>query len=110
LFAERVAPTGKVIGVDRSPELISYAARHRGEWEHLVEFTLAAFSAAVPFADNAFDAVFFPGTNRLCAATRQKGAHPQERVSSGYRSPPQKPRARMVAPLFRARRFAYVEP
>ncbi len=58
LFAERVAPTGKVIGADRSPEFISYAARHRGEWGHLVEFALADFSA-VPFADNAFDALFF---------------------------------------------------
>jgi ubiquinone/menaquinone biosynthesis C-methylase UbiE len=58
LLAERVASTGKVIGADRSPEFISYAARHRGEWEHLVEFILADFSA-VPFADNAFDAVFF---------------------------------------------------
>ncbi len=59
MFADKVGPSGKVIGLDFSPELIGHALaeRERRSDDHVVEFVLGDFYAA-PFKDQAFDAVF----------------------------------------------------
>jgi ubiquinone/menaquinone biosynthesis C-methylase UbiE len=59
LFAEKVHPTGSVIGLDFSPELIDYAVSGLAHNPHRnsIHFLLGNFFK-LPFRDRAFDAVF----------------------------------------------------
>lgn len=59
LFAAQVAPGGRVIGADHSPQLLDYAASHAAghTLEGRVEF-VAGDLRALPFPNSTFDAVF----------------------------------------------------
>ena len=59
LFAEKVKPNGRVIGVDFSPWLIDYAVNSLREepLKDIIEFQLAD-AHAIPFEDNRFDTLF----------------------------------------------------
>jgi SAM-dependent methyltransferase len=59
MFAEKVAPTGKIVGLDFSPELIDYAVSQvAGEsLGDAIHFVLGNF-LKIPFRDRTFDSVF----------------------------------------------------
>lgn len=59
MFAKKVAPTGEVIGLDFSPELIDYAVSRLADesLRDVVHFVLGNF-CKIPFRDRSFDAVF----------------------------------------------------
>jgi ubiquinone/menaquinone biosynthesis C-methylase UbiE len=60
MFAEKVAPDGKVVGADFDETLVEYA-KNRPEnkrYDDVVEFCVAD-SYKTPFPDNTFDLVFF---------------------------------------------------
>ena len=60
LFAEKVKPDGRIMGVDFSAELLAYAEEQRQHdpLKDLVSFRQADFSA-IPVDDNSVDLVFF---------------------------------------------------
>ena len=59
MFAEQVAPSGQVVGLDISTPLIDHALSRRAEDARgdLIHFALGDFST-VPFRDDTFDAAF----------------------------------------------------
>lgn len=59
LFAERVHPSGRVVGLDFSPELLGYARTTLKEdpLEEVIDLVLGEFGR-LPFASGTFDAVF----------------------------------------------------
>jgi ubiquinone/menaquinone biosynthesis C-methylase UbiE len=59
MFAEKVAPTGCVVGLDFSPELIDYAVSRLADnpLRDVTHFVLGNF-LKLPFRDRVFDAVF----------------------------------------------------
>ena len=78
LFADKVKPNGRVIGVDFSPELIEYAVSILGvePLKGIIQFQLADV-CAIPFEDNSFDTLlcgncFSYLTNRLEILEEQK--------------------------------------
>ncbi|MFQ5936119.1 MAG: methyltransferase domain-containing protein [Acidiferrobacterales bacterium] len=62
LFAEKVKPDGRIIGVDISVELLAYAEKQRqhNPLKDLMSFRQADFSA-IPLDDDRVDFVFFGG-------------------------------------------------
>jgi ubiquinone/menaquinone biosynthesis C-methylase UbiE len=56
VFAERVAPTGSVDGIDAAAEMINRARRHTRKRGVPTTFQVA-FAQDLPFADDTFDAV-----------------------------------------------------
>jgi len=60
LIAEKVWPTGRVVGVDLSAELIRYACQRRNESRYgdIMEFHEGSFYE-LPFPGNSFSAIFF---------------------------------------------------
>jgi len=56
VFAQRVAPSGSVDGIDPSPEMISRAAARARKHGVQASFQVA-YAQQLPFADDAFDAV-----------------------------------------------------
>lgn len=60
LIAEKVWPTGRVVGLDLSAQLIRYARRRQTEsrYRDIMEFHEGSFYD-LPFPDNSFSAVFF---------------------------------------------------
>jgi ubiquinone/menaquinone biosynthesis C-methylase UbiE len=56
VFAERVAPTGSVAGVDPSPEMINRATAQARKYGVTVSFQVA-YAQQLPFGESTFDAV-----------------------------------------------------
>jgi ubiquinone/menaquinone biosynthesis C-methylase UbiE len=56
VFAERVAPTGSVAGVDPSPEMINRATAQARKYGVAVSFQVA-YAQQLPFGESTFDAV-----------------------------------------------------
>ena len=78
LFAEKVKPNGRVVGVDVSPELIDYAVStlEKEPLKDIIEFRVADV-CAIPFEDNSFDTLFCGNcfaylTNHLKVLEEQK--------------------------------------
>jgi len=60
MLAEKVKPDGKVIGIDLTPEFLSYARENlqKHPLKNMIEFQKGDFYH-LPFEDNYFDVVFF---------------------------------------------------
>ena len=60
LLAEKVKPSGKVIGVDGAPELLNYAIKNleKEPLRHIIEFRKSDFYD-IPFKNDFFDLIFF---------------------------------------------------
>ncbi len=60
LLAEKVAPYGRVIGLDFSRDLLSYAVKNleKEPFKDIIDFQESDFHA-IPFEDDTFDLVFF---------------------------------------------------
>lgn len=64
LAAQRVGPTGKVFGVDQSPEMVA-KARANGAGQNNIEFLLGAIEN-IPLPDESVDVVISNGVFNLC--------------------------------------------
>ena len=60
LMAEKVKPNGKVIGIDKTPELLNFAIKNleKDPLRHLIEFRKSDFYE-IPFRSDIFDFIFF---------------------------------------------------
>jgi ubiquinone/menaquinone biosynthesis C-methylase UbiE len=60
LMAEKVKPNGKVIGIDKAPELLNFAIKNleKDPLRHLIEFRKSDFHDT-PFRNDIFDFIFF---------------------------------------------------
>ena len=80
LLAEKVAPSGLVIGTDFSPDLVRYAKENLEKEPHkdIIEF-MEGDLYLIPFRDDTFDAVFF-GNTLSYVEDVQKALQEQKRV------------------------------
>jgi len=80
LLAEKVKPSGRVVGLDSDTDFIRYASENITDlYRQIIEFHKGDFRS-VPFEDDSFDLVFF-GNCVSYVADRQKVLEEQKRVT-----------------------------
>lgn len=87
-FAEKVAPNGKVVGIDLSAELIDYAQSNldKSTYKEVIEYKQASF-LNVPYEDEYFDIIFAGNClSYLTPPMREKLLNEQKKACQKRRS------------------------
>lgn len=80
LLAEKVKPTGRIVGLDSDTDFIRYASENiADQYEEIIEFLEGDFRS-VPFEDDSFDLVLF-GNCFAYVTDHQKVLEEQKRVT-----------------------------